>query len=378
MKHPAQHITRNQSDSLYQMLERGQPRIAIGGANLDPGNITIEPELQSINNLYSASENDPEPDRYFYHTDHLGSSSWITDASGNVNQHIQYLPFGEDFIYQRTTSWDVPYTLSGKEKDKETGYSYFGARYYSPELSVWLSVDPLADKYPSMSAYMYTAGNPVMLVDPDGRDNEKPERFGVGKRIKNWLNGDSYKNMANKFQVKNGILKSREDKNGNIYMSKSYTHYNSDNNNTGIIEEDYIFTKDDIIVTQRNSTTANTYSFIIDYKGFKGILILGGGPGRNGYTVGQKGPYFSVVDINKLNNWDSPEEILRKVKNVPLIYKPLDTSEVYMNYKTGKRYRMGDTITWLPNRPFDPNVSHYIKEWQTETSYEVIYKKSNK
>jgi len=136
--------------------------------------------------------------------------------------------------------------------------------------------------------------------------------------------------------------------------------------------------EDDIIVTQRNSTTANTYSFIIDYKGFKGILILGGGSGRNGYTVGQKGPYFSVVDINKLNNWDSPEEILRKVKNVPLIYKPLDTSEVYMNYETGKRYRMGDTITWLPNRPFNPNVSHYIKEWQTETSYEVIYKKSNK
>jgi RHS repeat-associated protein len=45
----------------------------------------------------------------------------------------------------------------------------FGARYYDSGLSVWLSVDPLADKYPSMSPFMYTAGNPVMLVDPDGR-----------------------------------------------------------------------------------------------------------------------------------------------------------------------------------------------------------------
>jgi len=62
------------------------------------------------------------------------------------------------------------YTFSAKERDLETGYSYFGARYYDAGLSVWLSVDPLSDKYPSMSAYMYCAGNPVMLMDPDGRD----------------------------------------------------------------------------------------------------------------------------------------------------------------------------------------------------------------
>ena len=47
-------------------------------------------------------------------------------------------------------------------------FDYFGARYYDSDLSVWLSVDPMADKYPSMSPFMYCAGNPVMLVDPDG------------------------------------------------------------------------------------------------------------------------------------------------------------------------------------------------------------------
>ncbi len=79
------------------------------------------------------------------------------------------------FCFAQTSSgWESRYTFSGKEKDVETGYSYFGARYYDSDISVWLSrklsgVDPLADKYPSMSAYMYTAGNPVMLVDPDGR-----------------------------------------------------------------------------------------------------------------------------------------------------------------------------------------------------------------
>ncbi len=52
---------------------------------------------------------------------------------------------------------------------EETGYSYFGARYYSPEISVWLSVDPLASVYPSTSSYMYCLGNPIVLIDPDGR-----------------------------------------------------------------------------------------------------------------------------------------------------------------------------------------------------------------
>ena len=52
----------------------------------------------------------------------------------------------------------------------ETSLSYFGARYYEAGLSIWLSVDPMSDKYPSLSAYNYCALNPVMLVDPDGRD----------------------------------------------------------------------------------------------------------------------------------------------------------------------------------------------------------------
>ena len=61
--------------------------------------------------------------------------------------------------------------FTGKELDAETGYSYFGARYYAPTtLAAWLSVDPMADKYPSISPYAYCAWNPLKLVDPDGED----------------------------------------------------------------------------------------------------------------------------------------------------------------------------------------------------------------
>ena len=63
-----------------------------------------------------------------------------------------------------------PSAFSGKEKDAETGYGYFGARYMDHELmTMWLSVDPMSDKYPNISPYVYCAWNPVKLVDPDGR-----------------------------------------------------------------------------------------------------------------------------------------------------------------------------------------------------------------
>ena len=62
------------------------------------------------------------------------------------------------------------YTFSAKEKDSETGLSYFGSRYYSSDLSIWLSVDPMSDKYPSLSPYTYCANNPVKLVDPNGEE----------------------------------------------------------------------------------------------------------------------------------------------------------------------------------------------------------------
>ena len=62
------------------------------------------------------------------------------------------------------------HTFSAKEKDTETGLSYFGARYYSSDLSIWLSVDPMAHKYPSLSPYTYCANNPIKLVDPNGEE----------------------------------------------------------------------------------------------------------------------------------------------------------------------------------------------------------------
>ena len=64
-----------------------------------------------------------------------------------------------------------PSSFTGKEKDEETGYGYFGARYMDHVLMTgWLSVDPMMDKYPGISPYEYCALNPIKVVDPDGMD----------------------------------------------------------------------------------------------------------------------------------------------------------------------------------------------------------------
>ena len=114
------------------------------------------------------------------------------------------------------------YTFSAKEKDPETGLSYFGSRYYSSDLSVWLSVDPMSDKYPSLSPYTYCANNTVKLVDPNGEDITSPDGWIVDNTNKTltWVNdngGDMIQYVGctvASFQSRNDFM--------NDYASKGY------------------------------------------------------------------------------------------------------------------------------------------------------------
>ena len=103
---------------------------------------------------------------YYFHPDHLGSSSYITNATGHVCQHMEYLPFGETLVDEHLNSHNSPFKFNGKEFDEETGNYYYSARYYDPKFSIFISVDPLADKFAGRSAYEYCFSNPVKLVDP--------------------------------------------------------------------------------------------------------------------------------------------------------------------------------------------------------------------
>lgn len=73
-----------------------------------------------------------------------------------------------------SSDFDNRYKFNGKELDVETGLYYYGARYYNPQLSIWLSVDPLAEKFPNWNPYNYVMQNPINLIDPTGMSPSGP------------------------------------------------------------------------------------------------------------------------------------------------------------------------------------------------------------
>jgi len=127
---------------------------------------------------------------YYYHTDHLGSTTYLTDRDGKLKEHIEYTPWGEGWIEQEQgfpTDY-LPYKFTGKELDA-TGLYYYGARYYDPRISMWLSADPALGRYldsageasqnnyensvfnsKNLALYSYGVQNPIKYTDPDGRN----------------------------------------------------------------------------------------------------------------------------------------------------------------------------------------------------------------
>ncbi len=112
-----------------------------------------------------------EGKNFYYHTNHLGSTAFVTDQNQTITQGFLYAPFGEITTeYNATFGNDVipKYSFNAKELDEETGMYYYEARYYKPP--VFTSRDPMFEKYFWMTPYAYCANNPVKYVDPSGRE----------------------------------------------------------------------------------------------------------------------------------------------------------------------------------------------------------------
>ena len=113
-----------------------------------------------------------QPVYHFYLTDHQGNVRVVADAQGNIEQTNNYYPFGA--LFGDGTGDDVQrYKYNGKELERLLAldcYDY-GARWYDPVLARWHAVDPLAEKYPDVSPFVYCHDNPVNKIDPDGMDD---------------------------------------------------------------------------------------------------------------------------------------------------------------------------------------------------------------
>ena len=106
---------------------------------------------------------------YFYLQDHLGNNRMVVDASGNIKQTNHYYPFGMSFAEGTVTS-SQPYKYNGKELDTDRGLNLYdySARYMDPALGRFNTVDPMAEKYYSISPYAYVGNNPMKRIDPNG------------------------------------------------------------------------------------------------------------------------------------------------------------------------------------------------------------------
>ncbi len=178
------------------------------GENLSIRNGTIESKHIFAGNarvVTKVANKGKDAGTYYYHGDHLGSSNSITTKAGTVHENLEYFPYGETWVHASAplSNLSLPFKFTGKEYDPETGWYYFGARYYDARLSRWTTIDPALGKYfpnpndfdtehdyfwyleqdasaklpgiggvfnsINMDLYQYGGMNPMKYVDPDGK-----------------------------------------------------------------------------------------------------------------------------------------------------------------------------------------------------------------
>src|SRR5690554_4901488 len=166
---------------------------------------------------------------WWYHSDHLGSSTYLTDNFGRPSHYYETLPFGEMIVEHNQSTYnggqyENAWKFNGKELDDATGMYYYGARYYDPRISIFVSVDPLAEKYPNYGGYIYTLNNPIMFIDPDGREVK-----GVNAESAKKLHEDMNTVFADeKFDAFRGLLtRGKKDEDGN-YKSNKFDKISAD------------------------------------------------------------------------------------------------------------------------------------------------------
>ncbi|WP_242396380.1 RHS repeat-associated core domain-containing protein, partial [Anaeromyxobacter oryzisoli] len=149
-------------------------------SNYQPQKCAYLPGGDPVLNDYYADAK-VRPETYYYHPDHLGSTSWVTDQNARVHERVEYFPYGEVWRDTRSDVGASPvkgqrFLFTGKEIDEETGLYYFGARYYDPRFVRWASPDPLYIGFPErgigrefeFNLYGYVGGNPLSRADLTG------------------------------------------------------------------------------------------------------------------------------------------------------------------------------------------------------------------
>jgi RHS repeat-associated protein len=146
-----------------------------GATRIASESITFNPSTNG-----SATAGGEKGRTFFFHQDHLGSTTHLTDIAGDPVEYLQYFADGDVWIHKSLSNEPLNgYTFSGQPFDPETGLQDFGARFYDPKTSLWLGIDPAFSENPHaslgnsmiLSAYAYASWNSIARIDPDGRQD---------------------------------------------------------------------------------------------------------------------------------------------------------------------------------------------------------------
>ena len=292
--------------------------------------------------------------------------SWIICASRmKRKQFFFWAHFASSFtiVHFQLSTINRTYTFSAKEKDTETGFSYFGSRYYSSDLSIWLSVDPMSDKYPSLSPYTYCANNPVKLTDPDGRwipglDDDGNVTYTAEK-------GDSYDTFIKQFDCRDADGNNRG---RDIFSNAGLKKDGSEIKEGSVIKGDAVkqVTGNEVLKGNWNNMTDNQKAyqikFAFDYGEkknssigqdhtidlndfFHGFSTGYGAMKLNGVKIPEKEGNSVIMRTVNITIWPKDGLVNRKGQ-IPVYWSPQATGENYRthNYYSAKNPSAGSKI----------------------------------
>ena len=278
-------------------------------------------------------------------------------------------------ISYHATSYSARYTFSGKERDEETGYSYFDARYYNSTYSIWLSVDPMSDKYPSLSPYAYCADNPIKLVDSNGEDI--------------WIVGED----GNNYKYENGNIYTKE---GKLYTPESGTFLSEAKNSIDILNGTMTGNKllsafegsnsQDVFIERGIESKCGDYTIEAATGAFISQTILWNPMGRDlPTTAGIQKNATTDLGHELSHVWDNAKNIQGLDDLCPqngtrsewrAVYKEnLIRGELGMPYRTGYTFKNSDKNYFVPmlNKKGEPYMPNSI-QW---TPFEICKRKTN-
>ncbi|MBP5612570.1 MAG: RHS repeat-associated core domain-containing protein, partial [Bacteroidales bacterium] len=227
-------------------------------------------------------------DIFYYHTNHLGSTAFVTDQNQTVTQGFLYAPFGEITTEYNATFYSniLPkYSFNAKELDEETGMYYYEARYYKPP--VFTSRDAMFEKNYTISPYAYCINNPVKFIDPNGLDTFVFDKNGdyshpiraEGNHVGRYINssGEQFD-----FTFADPVNDPKDIENGNINKAIFVSDESIKNilSNSEVFKSSNQSDKYNFIITESNASNNLQGKGLMDYvvsanfgdNGFKGLI----------------------------------------------------------------------------------------------------------